>query len=169
MAYAVVVRLLRMPRNHYTKELLAETVASCTCWAAACRKLGVVPCTGAQSHLTRRAKQFGIDSSHFTGSAWNRGKTFGSKRPITDYLVQKDAPKITPARLRKRLVIEGLLPNKCQHCNRRKWLGTTIPLELDHINGDHFDNRIENLQSLCPNCHAIKTFASVVKRQPRNT
>jgi len=29
-----------------------------------------------------------------------------------------------------------------------------MPLELDHVNGDRFDNRVENLQVLCPNCHA---------------
>ena len=32
--------------------------------------------------------------------------------------------------------------------------GYTENLELHHINGDHYDNRIENLQILCPNCHA---------------
>ena len=154
-----------MPRNRYTKELLAEAVQACTSWSAVCRKLGVTPATGAQSHLTRRAKQFGIDSSHFTGPGWNRGKVLGPKRPITDYLVQQGAPKITASKLRQKLDENKLLPNKCQHCNRRKWLGAAIPLELDHINGDHFDNRIENLQSLCPNCHAVKTFASVVKKR----
>ena len=30
-----------------------------------------------------------------------------------------------------------------------------ISLEIDHINGDNNDNRIENLHYLCPNCHAL--------------
>lgn len=31
-----------------------------------------------------------------------------------------------------------------------------IPVELDHKNGDRFDNRFENLQILCPNCHSLQ-------------
>lgn len=29
------------------------------------------------------------------------------------------------------------------------------PLEVDHVNGDPYDNRLENLRVLCPNCHAL--------------
>ncbi|MGB4076287.1 MAG: HNH endonuclease [Minisyncoccia bacterium] len=31
-----------------------------------------------------------------------------------------------------------------------------MPVELDHVNGDRHDNRIENLRILCPNCHSLK-------------
>lgn len=57
-------------------------------------------------------------------------------------------------RLQKRLVSEGLKEHKCECCGLTEWLGKPIKLELHHINGDHTDNRLENLQLLCPNCHS---------------
>ena len=46
---------------------------------------------------------------------------------------------------------------KCQKCGWGKLNETTgkIPLEVHHINGDCTDNREENLQLLCPNCHSL--------------
>jgi predicted HNH restriction endonuclease len=43
----------------------------------------------------------------------------------------------------------------CERCKNTTWEGNPIPLELHHINGIHSDNRISNLQILCPNCHAL--------------
>jgi len=40
-------------------------------------------------------------------------------------------------------------------CGLTEWLGEKIPIELHHINGDRNDNKLENLQILCPNCHTF--------------
>ena len=44
---------------------------------------------------------------------------------------------------------------QCECCKNVEWNGRPIPLEVHHINGDNTDNRLENLQILCPNCHAL--------------
>ncbi|GGZ43977.1 hypothetical protein GCM10010301_15620 [Streptomyces plicatus] len=47
-------------------------------------------------------------------------------------------------------------PEQCALCgNDGLWHGRPIPLEVDHVDGDWRNNRIENLRLLCPNCHSI--------------
>jgi 5-methylcytosine-specific restriction endonuclease McrA len=43
---------------------------------------------------------------------------------------------------------------RCERCGLTEWLGKPLPLQLHHVNGDGKDNRPENLQILCPNCHS---------------
>jgi HNH endonuclease/Bacterial regulatory proteins, luxR family len=57
--------------------------------------------------------------------------------------------------LKERLRQAGLLPDACEECGMSEWRGESLPLELHHINGDRDDNRLDNLQLICPNCHAI--------------
>ncbi len=154
-------------RVRYTKELLAPIVIDCLNWSQVCRKLGVKEATGAQTHVKKRCMDFGIDFSHFTGKVWRKGKKFPNKRPIEDYF--KRNRFISSHSFKLRLIKEGIKKDECENCKYSEWMGERIVLELDHINEDHFDNRLENLKVLCSNCHAQKTRnARMVKRQTRN-
>lgn len=57
-------------------------------------------------------------------------------------------------KLKKRLVEEGILEYKCDICGISEWQGQPISLQLHHRNGIHNDNRLCNIQLLCPNCHS---------------
>ena len=62
---------------------------------------------------------------------------------------------VTPSKLRTKLIEEGFKEEKCENCGNTEWMGKKIPLELHHKNFNHYDNRIENLQFLCSNCHSL--------------
>jgi hypothetical protein len=56
--------------------------------------------------------------------------------------------------LKGRLIKAGLKTNQCEECGLNQWREAPLSLALHHINGDKHDNRLVNLQLLCPNCHS---------------
>ena len=57
-------------------------------------------------------------------------------------------------KLKNRLLKENILENKCSICGIDEWQGKEISLQLDHIDGDNHNHRLENLRLVCPNCHS---------------
>ncbi len=151
-------------RNRYTKDFLEPLIAQSVSWAEVCRRAGVAPATGTQSHITKVAKIFNLDYSHFLGTSWNKGKRLPCKRPIEYYLTTNSTTK--SHMVRQRLIADGIKEAKCEICGISEWNGRPAPLELDHINSDHCDNRLENLQIICANCHAQITNLRREERSP---
>jgi DNA-binding CsgD family transcriptional regulator len=58
------------------------------------------------------------------------------------------------ANLKRRLLTDGLKPGWCATCGIEEWRGEPLSMALHHVNGDRLDNRLENLELLCPNCHS---------------
>lgn len=45
--------------------------------------------------------------------------------------------------------------NKCEACQLSEWLGFPLSIQIDHIDGNHKNNKKENQRLLCPNCHSL--------------
>lgn len=58
--------------------------------------------------------------------------------------------------LKQKLIKDGIKKHQCEICGITEWLNQPAPLELHHIDGNHFNNEFDNLQILCPNCHAMQ-------------
>lgn len=111
--------------------------------------------------MNRRLANFEINPDVYWGDVkkrmgWLKGKThnFAKSTPLEDILVKGFAWGGGTNKLKNKLLEQGYFERKCYSCNNSEWLGKPIALELEHINGDSFDNTIENLTILCPNCHA---------------
>ncbi|MEK6860481.1 MAG: hypothetical protein AABY07_00785 [Nanoarchaeota archaeon] len=141
-----------MKFRKYTKEQLIEAVANSTSIRQTLFKLDVIPAGGNYQVIKNYIKNLSLDTSHFKGMGWCKGMIFGEKRPVEDYLSNNF--QINSHRLRKRLIKEEIFQPICSSCNLSEWLSKPIPLELDHIDGNHQNNNLVNLRLLCPNCHA---------------
>lgn len=137
----------------YTDEQLKEAVANSQSLRQVLITLGLNPKGGGSyRHIQKVIKNLCIDMSHFKGMGWTKGIRSLNHRKIEDYL--SNSKPINSHRLRIKLIQESLLDAKCNHCGLDQWMGKPIPLELDHIDGNHYNNNLSNLQLLCPNCHA---------------
>lgn len=120
-------------------------------------KLQLVPAGGNYDQVKNRINLLRIPTDHFTGKRWNAGLKYETKtKPLLEtLLIAGSNPQ--SYKLKRRLFIEKLKQPKCELCGWcEQSLDGRVPVELDHINGDRTDNRLENLRILCPNCHSLQ-------------
>lgn len=99
---------------------------------------------------------FNLSTEHFKKSQ--------KEKIIKNYLLKKRGDinniynsnsKVCRGILKKDIIKNNLIKYECQKCkNDGVWMGKKLTLEIEHINADRYDNRIENLTFLCPNCHS---------------
>jgi hypothetical protein len=143
-----------MPRGprKYTQEILTEAVAHSVSYADVMRYLGLRPAGGTHTHISRTIKSLGIDTSHFRKLPTNPRRR---RLAASDILVRLTEGSLrTKPNLLTRALLEIGREYVCAGCgNDGTWCGERLGLDVDHIDGDFYNNLAWNLRFLCPNCH----------------
>lgn len=134
----------------YTKQWLEELCKESTSYRQVLEKAGRSQGGSTSNTLKKKIQEFNIDISHFNIKNQNDREKYSLEEVFC-----KNSP-VTQKMLRGYITRHNILEYKCEKCGcDGHWQNGIISLEIDHINGDNKDNRIENLHYLCPNCHAL--------------
>ncbi|WP_221355920.1 HNH endonuclease signature motif containing protein [Streptomyces beigongshangae] len=146
-------------RARWTKEILEPVVASSRSVNEVVRRLGLDSVGGHHTNIARRIKAYGLDTTHFSPVVRTETMRDNQRRRTAGEILVEDTSahaRRTPGSRLKRALRELGIDERCGLCwIEALWLGEPLPLEVDHIDGNWRNNRIENLRFLCPNCHAI--------------
>jgi hypothetical protein len=140
-----------MPR--YSESDARVAIAASTNWSQALRLLGLRAAGGNHAVIKQWAARWGISTDHFAPYAHVGAHLRRERIPLEDILVE--GSNYTRRSLKQRLFEEGLKARACELCGQgESWRGQRMSLIIDHVNGVHDDNRLENLRIVCPNCAA---------------
>lgn len=135
--------------KNLTKEDFEQACNESESMAHACSKLGINFNT-----FSKYAKKYGCYKPNQEGKGIKKNFSVGYKFSLEKWNNNEIIP-ITRGTLRNQIFKLELLPFCCNKCKNSKWEGFIIPLELNHINGNGFENKRSNIELLCPNCHAL--------------
>lgn len=142
-------------KYNWSKEKLETTVQQANCWYDWLRLLEI-PTRGCNYRtLKSKAKLYNLDTSHFN---YDYARTHNGNRILknrTNDEIFSDSISIKLASVKKEY-IKRILNNTpyCENCNIHNWNNKELVFQLHHKDGNHKNNKLENLILLCPNCHS---------------
>ena len=100
------------------------------------------------------AKELGVWNPNQSGSGQLKSKADGNGKYALSDILEGKYPHYSSHKLRLRLIKSGLKQDVCEECGQSNvYNGKPLSMQLDHINGDHYDHALKNLRIMCPNCH----------------
>ena len=131
--------------------IVCSIVSECFNINQVCKRLFLKSTKTNYNRIEKIIKKYNIDTSHFKEIS-DSNKT---NRELNKEEIFIENSQVQTSRIRNYLFKFNLKEKKCECCGNIEWMGKEIPLQVHHINGNNTDNRVENLQILCPNCHAF--------------
>jgi hypothetical protein len=111
-------------------------------------------CNQLQCKVTTLDKYMSIMGIKYSGNKSGKGEHKNKPRlTIFEYL--ENSSSIQSGKIRKKLLESGIREHKCERCGNSTWLGNPIPLEAHHKDGNPNHNTLDNIELVCPNCHAF--------------
>ena len=104
-----------------------------------------------QQTLNSYLEKMNID---YKGQQSKQGRITNCYKPATDYLGTDKY--IKSSILKEKLIRDNIKKPVCELCGISSWMGVPLVLELHHKDGNHYNNSLDNLSLLCPNCHSIQ-------------
>lgn len=143
-----------MKKNEISKEILQQIVLKCKSRRECLDMLRIHNKSNSSYRtLNYYINLFELDISHFISYGNGAIQYNISNKIQTKDILSGQYPRYATAKLRVRLISENILEAKCVICNNSEWNGKSIPLELDHIDGNPTNHLLSNLRILCRNCH----------------
>jgi len=162
------------------KELLITAVLNAKNMSQVMAGLSRADSSAGRKIIIKHILKYEIDISHFETMKERYDRVL---KPYIDKRIKipnsvifvENSTYLSGANIKKRLFSDGLKKRNCEKCGQNEtWKDGKLSLILDHINGIHNDNRIENLQILCPNCNATllthcRGFKGLIQKKTRES
>lgn len=127
--------------RNYTDEDVIKFAKEVNSIAGLLKSLNLVVAGGNYANMKRKLQKLNVDTSHWTGQAWS------GNQQLKDWQNYSKVGHLKPHLIKLR-------GHQCEKCKNQIWLELPIPLEVHHIDGDRTNNKLENLELVCCNCHA---------------
>ena len=150
---------------NYTPAELQKILNESSSYKEALRKLEMCDHGNNYKTLKKVISEYNLDLSKISENRRKLNKKLlmnlnKKHTAILDEILVENSTYTNGYNLKNKLFEANLKEKVCECCGLSEWLGKPIALQLHHRNGVHNDNRIENLEIICPNCHAFTdTFA----------
>ena len=150
-----------MKRN-IDKDMFIKVCNESISMREACMKLNM-----AYTTFARYAKEFGCYKTNQGGvGIVKHNSNYWNKEKLLKFIIENPEHPWQSYKLKTQLLKYNIKEKKCECCNNSMWLNKPIALELHHKDGNPLNNTLDNLQLLCPNCHAqTETYRAKNKRQ----